>query len=197
MTQEQEEKNRPHNILWFNPPWSSNVRTNVVAKFLSLVRKHFPPSSPLHTIFNTKKIKVSYSTCPNMKTYIASHNAKVSREEMEEEETEQGCNCQNGRRTCPLQGDCLVPSLVYKAEVKSSSVTRHYYGQTAITFKKRWSNHKSDCKLPYKKHSTTYSTYMWSLKDREEDSTVKWSKVSVTNPYQRGIHRQRHVRGDA
>ena len=74
--QEQEEKNRPHNILWFNPPWSSNVRANVAAKFLSLVRKHFLPSSPLHTIFNTKKIKVSYSTCPNMKTYIASHNAK-------------------------------------------------------------------------------------------------------------------------
>ena len=60
--QEEKKKNRPRNILWFNPPWSSNVRTNVPAKFLYLVRKPFPPSSPLHTIFNTKKIKVSYST---------------------------------------------------------------------------------------------------------------------------------------
>ena len=69
-------KKRHLNILWFNPPCSSNIRTNVAAKFLSLVRKHFPPSSPLHAIFNTKKIKVSYSTCPNMKNYIASHNAR-------------------------------------------------------------------------------------------------------------------------
>ena len=129
-------KKRQRNILWFNPPWSSNIRTNVAAKFLSLVRKHFPPSSPLHAIFNTKKIKVSYSTCPNMKSYIASHNAKLSQGGAVEE-SESGCNCQKGRDSCPLQGNCLVPALIYKAEVEINSTQKHYFGQTAITFKKR------------------------------------------------------------
>jgi hypothetical protein len=41
-----------------------NVRTNVAGKFL---RK---------AIFNSKKIKESYTTCPNIRAYIASHDAK-------------------------------------------------------------------------------------------------------------------------
>ena len=61
----------------FNPPWSSNVRTNVGAKFISLVKKHFPKSSPLYPIFNTKKLKVSYKTTSNMSLVIKSHNKKV------------------------------------------------------------------------------------------------------------------------
>ena len=34
--------NHKRNILWFNPPFSQGVRTNVGAKFLKLIRKHFP-----------------------------------------------------------------------------------------------------------------------------------------------------------
>ena len=30
------------NIIWFNPPFSSNVKTNVGKQFLSLLQKHFP-----------------------------------------------------------------------------------------------------------------------------------------------------------
>ena len=73
-----------------------------------------------------------------------------------------------------------------KAEVESSSGNKHYFGQTAITFKKRWNNHKSDCKLPHKRLATTFSNHMWSLKDMGEESSVSWSKVSVTKPYERG-----------
>jgi hypothetical protein len=182
---EERSKKRHRNVLWFNPPWSSNVRTNVAGKFLGLIRKHFPPSSPLYSIFNTKKIKVSYSTCPNIKAYIASHNAKVIKGGEDNAQTH-GCNCNKGEASCPLQGDCQVPALVYKAEVESSSGNKHYFGQTAITFKKRWNNHKSDCKLPHKRLATTFSNHMWSLKDMGEESSVSWSKVSVTKPYERG-----------
>ena len=31
-------------IVWFNPPFSRNVSTNVAKKFLQLLGKHFPPS---------------------------------------------------------------------------------------------------------------------------------------------------------
>ena len=52
-------KKRSRGIIWFNPPWSSNIRTNIGGKFIYLVKKLFPRSSPLYRIFNTKKIKVS------------------------------------------------------------------------------------------------------------------------------------------
>ena len=41
---------RQRNILWFNPPYSKNVATNVRKCFLSLIDKHFPNSNPLHKI---------------------------------------------------------------------------------------------------------------------------------------------------
>ena len=83
----------------------------MAGKFLGLVRKHFPPSWPLYIIFNTKKIKVSYSTCPNIKAYIASHSAKVIKGK-EDGVGHHGCNCVNGVPSCPLQGDYQVPALV-------------------------------------------------------------------------------------
>ena len=40
-------KNRKRNILWFNPPFSKNVSTNIGRKFLEILDKCFPPSNPL------------------------------------------------------------------------------------------------------------------------------------------------------
>ena len=40
-------KNRQRsNILWYNPPFSKNVSTNIGHKFLSLIDKHFPSQPP-------------------------------------------------------------------------------------------------------------------------------------------------------
>ena len=64
-------KNRPRNILWFNPPFSRTVRTNVGQQFLNLIDKHFPTSNLLHKIFNRGTVKVSYSCMPNMKRVIS------------------------------------------------------------------------------------------------------------------------------
>ena len=47
---------RKRNIIWFNPPYSKNVRTNVAHKFLALIDKHFPKSSVLHKIFNRNSV---------------------------------------------------------------------------------------------------------------------------------------------
>ena len=40
-------RNRKRNIIWFNPPYSKNVKTNVARKFLQLIDRHFPKSSRL------------------------------------------------------------------------------------------------------------------------------------------------------
>ena len=61
-------------IVWYNPPYSMNVRTNVGKIFFKLLRKHFPPSHPMYAIFNTNKVKISYSCFPNIGSIISSHN---------------------------------------------------------------------------------------------------------------------------
>ena len=68
---------RKRNIIWFNPPYSKNVKTNVAQKFLRLIDKHFPKTSKLHKIFNRNTVKVSYSCMPNVKSTISSHNNRV------------------------------------------------------------------------------------------------------------------------
>ena len=48
------------NIIWFNPPYSRAVITNVAKKFLQLIDLHFPPLNKFHKIFNRNNVKVSY-----------------------------------------------------------------------------------------------------------------------------------------
>ena len=41
-TAQNSRKNRHRNVIWFNPPYSMNVQTNIGREFLNLVNKHFP-----------------------------------------------------------------------------------------------------------------------------------------------------------
>ena len=43
-------ENSKRKIIWFTPPYSLNVRTNVGRKFLELIDKHFPSKHKYHTI---------------------------------------------------------------------------------------------------------------------------------------------------
>jgi len=52
-------RSRRRDIVWFNPPFSKNVRTNVGGRFLSLVSKHFKKGSKLAKIFNRNTVKIS------------------------------------------------------------------------------------------------------------------------------------------
>ena len=67
---------RKRSIIWFNPPYSRNVATNVGKKFLQIMDKHFPPANPLHKIFNRSKVKMSYRCTPNLARKISAHNSK-------------------------------------------------------------------------------------------------------------------------
>ena len=99
-------RHRPRTVIWYNPPYSSNVKTNIGKRFLTILRKHFPPSSELYKLFNCKKVKLSYSCCPSTKTIISSHNANITR--AKKIELARGCNCRGGVVSCPLGGRCLT-----------------------------------------------------------------------------------------
>ena len=116
-----EKRKRTRNIIWFNPPYSKSVQTNVARDFLKLIDKHFPAASPLHKIFNRNTVKVSYNCMNNVKRVISSHNKRVLREtksaqESTKDSSKQLCNCRNANE-CPLNNMCLTKDLVYQAEV--------------------------------------------------------------------------------
>ena len=52
-------KRRKRKIIWFNPPYSLNVRTNIGKRFWRLIRKYFPKGNPLHKIFNKNMLKLA------------------------------------------------------------------------------------------------------------------------------------------
>ena len=81
---------RKREIVWWNPPYSANVKTKTGAAFFKLLGQHFPKDHPLHKIINRNTVKMSYRTTPNFKQIISSHNAKI----MKGENSDPPCNCQ-------------------------------------------------------------------------------------------------------
>ena len=80
----------------------------------------------------------------------------------------EGCNCRiNNETSCPLNGNCLTKSVVYKATVTSNVPNlkpKTYHGMTAGTFKDRYYGHKHDLKHK-EKYGTTLSRHVWKIKD--------------------------------
>ena len=50
---DQQKRTRSRKIIWFNPPYSRGVASNVGKQFLDIVDQSFPKSHPLHKIFNS------------------------------------------------------------------------------------------------------------------------------------------------
>ena len=68
-------RQRHRNIIWFNPPYSRAVITNVAKKFLQLIDLHFPPSNKFHKIFNRNNVKVSYCCTQNVEN-LSNHTTR-------------------------------------------------------------------------------------------------------------------------
>ena len=107
-------KNRNRKIIWFNPPYNESVKTNIGKQFLKLVKKHFPRHHKYNKVFNSNTIKLSYSCSTDMKNLIKQHNSRVLTEPTSHQE--KSCNCRN-KNSCPLDGNCQVKKIVYKATV--------------------------------------------------------------------------------
>ena len=83
-------RNRNRKVIWFNPPFSLNVNTNIGKEFFKLIRKHFPRNHSFDKIFNLNTIKIRYSSMKNIKNLIKQHNATVLKNQ---EHSEKGsCN---------------------------------------------------------------------------------------------------------
>ena len=168
-------RKRQRNIIWFNPPYSKSVKTNIAQNFLKLLDKHFPKTCRLHKIFKRNNVKVSYSCMPNVKSTISRHNNHILAKSATNS-TSRNCNCRNSNE-CPLQGNCLATNIVYKAQITFSGDerTKEYIGMTAKPFKERYKNHKNSFKHERYERETELSKYVWKLKKNGKKYNIKWS----------------------
>ena len=174
-------RNRQRNIIWFNLPFSKNVKTNIARSFLNLVDTHFPVGNKLHKIFNRNIVKVSYSCMSNVRSIITSHNTRIFRRSQSQNINTDNCNCRS-KHACPLQNKCMSKDIVYKAIVITNNTqdTKHYIGMTSNTFKERYRNHIKS--FTHKKYSneTELSKHVWHLKQNKTNFTIQWSIIKKT-----------------
>lgn len=179
-------RKRCRNIIWFNPPYNNQVKTEIGKHFLKLVRKHFTKRNRLHKIFNTNTIKISYSCSPNITSIIKQHNAKILNESLQK--ISKPCNCRV-KKNCPLDGKCLATSIVYKANVTTNYKNLSYYGACEGEFKTRYNNHTKSFRLRKYQNETELSKYIWKLKDNKTKFQISWSIEKRAAPYKCGTRR--------
>ena len=173
-------------MIWFNPPFSKSVTTNVGKEFLKLLDKHFPSHNKFSKIFNRRSVKVSYSCLPSMKSKINQHNKKMLKENTTTTDEEQDassirlCNCPEGT-VCPFNGICLDKNVLYKAELTSSLAnygTKEYKGICSTEWKARYGNHNKAFRHEKYKKETELSKEIWRIKEKGGTFQIKWSKIS-------------------
>ena len=158
------------------------METNVGKCFLSLIDKHFPKSNPLHKIFNRNTIKLSYSCMGNIKTIISNHNKAEINKSTHTDDQMKNCNCRKSS-TCPMDGNCNMESIIYQAEVTTSTTKETYIGLCDTAFKLRYRNHVCSFRNERYKHATELSKYIWNLKDKNIKYHIKWRKVKQARSY--------------
>ena len=172
-------------IIWFNPPYSANVATNIGHKFLKAIDECFPLSHPLHKILNRNTLKLSYSCMQNMHNLISTHNKSViAKHTQPETNNAKECNCRQ-KDSCPLSGECLTESVVYQAIVKREDTgdENSYVGHTEGSFKTRYNNHTNSFRNAKHRHSTALSKHIWQLKELNVDYSLKWNIIKKCRSY--------------
>ena len=181
-------RNRKRNIIWFNPPYSKSVTTNVGKEFLKLLDKHFPPHHKYRKIFNRNTVKISYSCLPNMRAKVNMHNKKILRTISESNESEPTRMCSCPRTVeCPFEDVCLDKDVQYTAELTSNLPnygTKEYKGICSTEWKKRFGNHQKSFHHERYEKDSELSKEVWSIKRKGGNFSIKWSKDGNYSSYQ-------------
>ena len=183
-TNKSKRKNRNRRVIWFNPVFNLEVKTNIGKIFFNLLNKHFPPTCLLYKIFNKNTIKISYGCMPNFISQINRHNKKLLNPNTNKDPP---CNCRS-QISCPLNGKCRASNIIYKATIKYENETpKEYIGSTSTTFKNRYYNHNKSFKHDKYKHETSLSTYIWNMKGKNKNNPdVTWEILKKTKCYSEG-----------
>ena len=176
-------RHRKRNIIWFNPPFNLSVKSNIGKIFIQMISKHFPRHHKFSKIFNRNNIKLSYSCMDNMASVLQQHNKKIMNANQPNEH--RPCNCRI-KNNCPLNGNCCMKGIVYKAVVKSINEEKIYFGACETEFKFRFNNHTCSFKNAKRKNDTVLSKYIHSLIDKKIEYSITWDIEKRANPYRNG-----------
>ena len=117
---------------------------------------------------------------------INNHNRKVlNKEKRSTNKTTKNCNCKV-KASCPLKGNCIQETVIYKATVSANSEEKTYIGSTEGLFKQRYYNHKSDFTNEANKYNTALATYIWECKNNNIETSVSWEILRHCNKYRGG-----------
>ena len=168
-------------MIWFLPPFSNEVNFNVGRYFLGLVDKHFHKDHKYRMLFNRHNLKIGFSTTPNFRDIVKNKRKPI--------QDARACSCRN-INSCPLEGNCMVKSIVYEARVtyneNDTVQTKRYIGVTQRDFKSRFYNHISSFRYPYKRGTTRLSDFIWRLKEKGITYDLKWKILKRCRPYRSG-----------
>ena len=183
----QKKRNRTRKIVWFNPPYSKSVATNIGKEFLNLLRVHFLTQHPFHRLFNRNTVKLSYSCMMNMNSIIKAYNTKVLIKKNDTNQTEQGksCICRD-KQSFPVDNKCLTSNVVYKATANYEGTEQSYVIITECSFKTRYTQHKSSFKQIKHKNQTELANLIWFLNDKNVSYKLSWKIIDRTQPYKPG-----------
>ena len=75
-----------------------------------------------------------------------------------------------------MQGKCLTPSVIYKAEVKTADEdnSKLYIGLTEWPFKSKYYVHQQSFRDAKYKYSTKLSRHVWELKQKKKEPIITW-----------------------
>ena len=174
-------RQRRRNITWWNPPYSTNVKTSIGRKFFKLLDHHFPKGHPLHKVINRNTVKMSYRTAPNFKKIISAHNSKI----LKEKTPVPPCNCTD-KDDCPLDGGCRESNVVYQATletIEDTPTVETYVGLASTEFKDRYRNHKTSINNRSHSTATTLSVKIWELKNSNTPFSLNWKIIGRARPF--------------
>ena len=141
-------------MIWFNPPYSQNVITNVTKRFLNLLHCHFPKSNKMHTIFNRNTVKVSYSCTANISSIISSQNKKLMKNNAPNTKP---CSCRTKSKFL-LNSQCQTQDRISKDTVSTSvNPDKVYLGTAEGDFKKCYHNHTKSFRNKRYTNDTSFS----------------------------------------
>ena len=137
------------------------------------------------SVYKISRSIISYKCMPNMKQIISNHNKTILNKDNNTESKTSNCNCRI-KEACPVNQKCQTSSLIYQAKV-----TRHdnnkeesYIGLTDNTFKTRYNGHTSSFRNEQYRNATTLSNYIWTLKDKNINYSLKWTIIDRGRAYQ-------------
>ena len=147
---------------------------------MKLVDTAFPPTNPLHKLFNRHTLKLSYRCMPNMAQAVSRHNKGLLKKDFEQSPPPCKCNT-----PCPVGGQCRMKNVVYQARVveKISQKWETYTGLTYREFKVRLKEHHDDMAEPSRRGNSKLAGHIWDLKDRGLEFNISWSILAKAPPF--------------